>query len=185
MMTSMINRTDITKAISQIVETHILSRTDPRIYWAKEVTFDYGTADQGRADYVQIKPKNNSVSGIEKSDVYIYEIKSSVEDFKSKNGHNFIGDLNYYVMPESVYRELIEMGTNFGFDPVGIYTVADDFIAGSSRPKYAFPNGNGIVCVRKARRKDRKYPISMVLLMMFRSRHRDALKYEKGDCMWG
>lgn len=30
-------------------------------------------------------------------------MKSSVEDFKSPNGHNFIADYNYYVMPADVF----------------------------------------------------------------------------------
>lgn len=175
------DRQNITKAISHIVETHLLSLTDPRIYWAKEVTFDYGTADQGRADYVQVKPKNNSVSGIEKSDVYVYEIKSSVEDFNSKNGHNFIGDLNYYVMPESVYNKLIKMGCiahSLWNSGAGVYTIADRFIENPN-------NEPCVVCEQKARRKDRKHPISMVLLMMLRSRHRDALKHENNGCNIG
>lgn len=46
------------------------------------------------------------MSGIEKVDFYCYEIKSSVEDFHSKNGYNFIGDYNYYVMPEDVYEKI-------------------------------------------------------------------------------
>ena len=41
-----------------------------------------------------------------KGDFYCYEVKSSVEDFYSKNGHNFLGDYNYYVMPEEVYEQI-------------------------------------------------------------------------------
>ena len=52
------------------------------------------------------KPVNNTTSGIEKGDFYCYEVKSSVEDFRSKNGHNFLGDFNYYVMPEEVLEEI-------------------------------------------------------------------------------
>ena len=37
---------------------------------------------------------------------YCYEVKSSVEDVHSKNGHNFLGDFNYYVMPEIVYEKV-------------------------------------------------------------------------------
>ena len=39
-------------------------------------------------------------------DFYCYEVKSSVEDFHSKNGHNFLGDYNYYVMPIEVYEQV-------------------------------------------------------------------------------
>lgn len=50
------------------------------------------------------KPVNNTVSGIEKGDFWCYEVKSSVEDFRSGHGLNFIGDYNYIVMPEKVYE---------------------------------------------------------------------------------
>ena len=36
-----------------------------------------------------------------------YEIKISYSDFKSKNGHNFVGDFNYYVVPQKLYDEKI------------------------------------------------------------------------------
>jgi hypothetical protein len=35
-----------------------------------------------------------------------YEIKVTKADFKSKNGHNFIGNLNYYVVPHPIYPEI-------------------------------------------------------------------------------
>ena len=96
-------RPEITKQLSELLEKHIDPHNDPRVYWAKEVTFDYATSNTVRVDYMLFKPINNSVSGIEKGDFSCYEIKSSVDDFHSKNGHNFIGDKNYYVMPESVF----------------------------------------------------------------------------------
>lgn len=35
-----------------------------------------------------------------------YEIKSSMEDFKSKAAKTFIGDYNYYVMPSDLYEKI-------------------------------------------------------------------------------
>lgn len=35
-----------------------------------------------------------------------YEIKISKSDFKSKHGHNFVGNANYYVMPKALYEEV-------------------------------------------------------------------------------
>ena len=101
-----VTRGEITKNLSRLTEKLINPHRDPRIYWAREVTFDYSTTHAIRVDYMQFKPVNNSVSGIEKGDFYCYEIKSSVEDFHSKNGHNFIGDYNYYIMPHDVYTEV-------------------------------------------------------------------------------
>lgn len=127
---------------------------DTRIYWAKEVTFDYGTLNHVRVDYMQFKPVNNTVSGIEKGDFYCYEIKSSIEDFNSKNGHNLIGDYNYYVMPTEVF-EKVKSEIPYR---VGVYTY----------------NGyeNTLMSVKKARRSDRTKSVLEMLLMMFRSANR-------------
>ena len=102
----MSKRPEITKMLSLSVRRHINQRNDPRIYWAAEVTFDYGTSNAIRVDFMRFKPVNNTISGIEKGDFYCYEVKSSVQDFHSRNGHNFIGDFNYYVMPEDVYEQV-------------------------------------------------------------------------------
>ena len=100
------SRPEITAMLSLSIQRHICPNNDPRIYWAREVTFDYATTNAVRVDFMKFKPVNNTVSGIEKGDFYCYEVKSSVEDFHSKNGHNFLGDYNYYVMPEEVYEQI-------------------------------------------------------------------------------
>ena len=100
------SRPEITKWLSELTEKLINPNNDSRIYWAREVTFDYTTSNRVRVDYMKFEPLNTTVSGIEKGDFYCYEIKSSVEDFHSKNGHNFIGDYNYYVMPSEVYQKV-------------------------------------------------------------------------------
>ena len=38
--------------------------------------------------------------------VICFEIKISVEDFCSKNGHNFVGNLNYYVVPKQLVNNI-------------------------------------------------------------------------------
>lgn len=94
----MSRRPEITAMLSLALEKKINPYNDPRIYWAKEVTFDYSTNHAVRVDYMRYKPVNNTVSGIEKGDFYCYEVKSSVEDFRSGHGLNFLGDYNYLVM---------------------------------------------------------------------------------------
>ena len=139
--------------LSEMTQELICPNKDPRIYWAREVTFDYATDHRVRVDYMLYKPLNNTVSGIEKGDFYCYEVKSSVEDFKSKNGHNFIGDYNYYVMPYPVYlkvRDLLPLR-------VGVYC----------------PQSGMLKSVRKATRSNREKSVSEMLLMMFRSAARD------------
>ena len=100
-------RPETTKWLSELAEKLINPNKDSRIYWAKEITFDYITSNRIRVDYMRFEPLNTTISGIEKGDFYCYELKSSVEDFRSKNGHNFIGDYNYYVMPGEVYRKVL------------------------------------------------------------------------------
>ena len=152
-MTETAKRADITRMLSEMTEKLIAPFGDTRIYWAREVTFDYNTNNSIRVDYMKFKPVNNTVGGIEKGDFLCFEVKSSVEDFRSLNGHNFIGDFNYYVMPKEVYDK-VRWDIPYG---VGVYC----------------PDGIGLSSVRKAKRMDRKRPVSEMLLMMFRSAARD------------
>ena len=156
------NRKEVTKMLTDAIECHVNPNNDTRIYTAKEVTFDYATGHSVRVDFMRFKPLNNSVSGIEKGDFYCYEIKSSVEDFHSKNGHNFIGDYNYYVMPEDVY-EKVSKEIPWG---VGVFT-------SSMKERKGFVD---LTQVKNAKRRDREKPVSEMLLMMFRSAARDLYK---------
>lgn len=154
------SRSEMTAFLSECLERHIDPHNDPRIYWANEVTFDYATGNAIRVDYLKFKPINNTVSGIEKGDFYCYEIKSCVEDFKSKNGHNFIGDYNYYVMPQDVFESVK------GLIPhdIGVITPNEHNLLGS---------------VKKAQRKERSRPVSEMLLMMYRSARREVVKIRR------
>ena len=161
----MSNRSEITALLSVSLEKYINPHNDPRIYWAKEVTFDYATSDMVRVDYMRFKPINNTVSGIEKGDFLCYEVKSSVQDFHSKNGHNFIGDYNYYVMPEEVFEKI---GNEIPYH-VGVL-VPDR--------KHYQAEYYDLKSVKPARRKDRHRPVSEMMLMMFRSATRERKKMQ-------
>lgn len=152
-------RTNNTQELSCLTEKYINPYNDPRIYWAREVTFDYGTLHQVRIDYMKFKPKNNTVSGIEKGDFYCYEVKSCVADFNSKNGHNFIGDFNYYVMQRELYEQVKD---KIPYN-VGVLVPASTHFG-------------SLESAKNAKRMDRKRPICEMLLMMFRSANRDKLK---------
>lgn len=157
------NRPEITAVLSLSVQKHINPHNDPRIYMAREVTFDYSTGKSVRVDFMEFKPVNNTVSGIEKGDFYCYEVKSSVEDFHSKNGHNFLGDYNYYVMPEEVF-ELVKKEIPYY---VGVYVPTTKNYRG---------DWFNLKSVKKARRQDRNRPATEMLLMMFRSCAREIYK---------
>lgn len=152
-------RAEITKRLSELTEKLINPNNDSRTYWAREVTFDYATSSRVRVDYMKFEPLNTTVSGIEKGDFYCYEIKSSVEDFHSKNGHNLIGDYNYYVMPSKVYQK-VSAKIPFG---VGVYC----------------STGGSLESVKQARRMNRQRSVTEMLLMMFRSANRDRMKGEQ------
>ena len=153
------NRAEITAKLSETIEKKINPQNDPRIYWAKEVTFDYSSDHAVRVDYMKFVPVNNSTSGIEKGDFYCYEVKSCIEDFHSGHGLNFIGDYNYLVMTKETYAAV---STEIPYY-VGIYV----------------QDGNGLTCIKKERRRNRTRPVSELLLMMFRSAARELGKARK------
>ncbi len=161
----MSSRVETTAMLSLAIQKYLNPHEDPRIYWAKEVTFDYATTHAVRVDYMRFKPVNNTVSGIEKGDFYCYEVKSSVEDFRSKNGHNFLGDYNYYVMPEEVYAAISHEIPYY----VGVLV-----------PEKKNHRGDwyDLKSVKKAKRRDRERPVSEMLLMMFRSATRERRIHE-------
>lgn len=66
----MSKRPEVTKTLSLSLEKHINPHNDPRIYYAREITFDYATSHAIRVDYMRFKPLKNTVSGIEKGDFY-------------------------------------------------------------------------------------------------------------------
>ena len=172
----MSERKKITRILSELTEKHISPTNDPRIYWAKEVTFDYSTDHRIRVDYMVFRPVNNSTSGIEHGDFYCYEIKSSVEDFYSKNGHNMIGDYNYYVMPAGVF-DAVKKEIPWS---VGVL-IPEVFTQKRWRPPLFFEetyqSEAHLQSVKKAHRSNRTKSISEMLLMMFRSCARDRGKW--------
>lgn len=138
---------------------YISPRNDPRIYYAKEVTFDFGTSKQIRVDFMKFKPVDNSADGIEKGDFYCYEVKSCAEDFNSKNGHNFIGNYNYYVMNKETY-ELVKHRIGKG---IGVLVKDGDYLKS----------------VKRSARKVRDKPLCEMLLMMYRSNQRDKFNVDE------
>lgn len=156
------SRKEITKELSEKLEKYINPHKDTRIYYAKEVTFDYAVCmNTVRVDYMQFKPENTTSAGIEKGKFYAYEIKSCIEDFESGHGLNFIADYNYLVMEKSLYDELAE-NHNFKHRYPGI---------GVLIPEY-----DTLRCIVKPKERTRKYPLAEMLFCMFRSSNRDNIK---------
>lgn len=151
-------RKEITKKLSLLLEKHINPKNDPRIYMAKEVTFDYSTDHAVRVDYMVFKPVNNTIGGIEKGNFYCYEIKSCKDDLLSGHGQNFIGDYNYFIFNDGMYEELKS------YVPCGVGVYESD--------------GNELKMVKKAKQTVRQKDVSEMLLMMFRSANRENLKHK-------
>lgn len=78
--------------------------------WDRGVPVDCKRYTQGDAAPDKCEDKEciwvvNSTVGVPKILFVAYEIKISRPDFLSQNGHNFCGNLNYYVMPNEIWSK--------------------------------------------------------------------------------
>ena len=96
-------RAEVTAGLSELLKRDKLSR-----YWASEVTINWGRENECRVDFMDYSPRNQTIGGVEHGRFTCYEIKSCPDDFKSKNGHNFLGDDNYYVMTMATWKALMD-----------------------------------------------------------------------------
>lgn len=85
--------------------------------YATEVSIHDGRGNYGIADFVAVQ--YNHEWGM--PDVVVYEIKVSIDDFKSQNGHNLYGDENYYVMPVEVWEQIMLKDPRLLGQDVGVY----------------------------------------------------------------
>lgn len=63
----MSNRPETTKMLSLSVEKHINPYNDTRIYWAREVTFDYSTSKGKRVDYMLLSQRTTHLQELKKA----------------------------------------------------------------------------------------------------------------------
>lgn len=159
----MVDRKYITKWLSECLEKYLNPHNDPRIYYAKEVTFNYAGLNECRIDYMKFTPQNNSISGIEHGVFTAYEIKSSVADFKSGHGCNWtIADKSYLVTTQEVYNEIKNLLPYW----VGCIVPVEN---------------NTLKVIKNAKMHDRGKPLAEMLLMMFRSSNRELYKLKGLD----
>ena len=86
------------------IEKALHDRFKNTVFSCPEVTIGY--YGDKRVDYVTMDYKDI---------IRCYEVKVTKSDFKSKNGHNFVGHYNYYVIPEELYENVRGLvGTNIG-----------------------------------------------------------------------
>lgn len=91
--------------------------------------------------------------------VYCYELKVSKSDFHSKNGHNFYGNFNYYVIPVELFEKIKdEIPKDIGV---------------------LIPYKNSLKSVKKAKKKKLELSITDIKDYMFRSLYREYQKFFK------
>lgn len=90
----------------------------------------YNSKDLPECNYdVKCRYKSKTTMKEEVCAIICFEIKVTKSDFHSKHGHNFIGNLNYYVMPYTLYKEVEnEIPENIG---VITYHSSSDDVVGS------------------------------------------------------
>ncbi len=145
-------------------------------YWAREVTLNYCSADVKRVDFMQFKPVNTmSASGIEKGEFICYEVKSCMEDYKSGHGQNFIGEKNYFVMPMSLYKNLIideeiTKPANYHIGVIVPIPKGSDYKAEFENPTELDPNIEWeLKIIKSTHTQNRKYSLAELLFCMLRS----------------
>lgn len=122
------------------IEKKLYANTVQRgVYGAFEVTFG-----RERVDYITVDRK-----GIWRA----YEVKVSKADFHSRAAKSFVGNYNYYVMPEWLYEEIKEeIPTHIGVT-------------------------NGKMCLKKPKRVPLSLPVETLYINLVCALNREADKY--------
>jgi hypothetical protein len=60
-------------------------------------------------EHTRCRDNHQIKRGVPKILVVCFEIKITKADFGSKNGHNFVGNLNYYVVPRELYPQIKDL----------------------------------------------------------------------------
>ena len=172
---SLTERPKITEFLSDLLVTTRL--TGMGKYYAREVTFDYGSGKgkQIRVDFVQFKPENQySISGIEKGEFICYEIKSCIEDVLSGHGLNAEGERNYIVTTMKTYKKIIELeqkGKKVIPHEFGVMVAchSDRFSEFENPTPISYSDGWRLEVIKQASLKYRKRSMNELLFCMLRS----------------
>jgi len=111
------------------------------IFYSNNIRNTNGKYDlyQGRVDAIRLSKK--SIKENNKWELVLeytcFEIKISLSDFKSKNGHNFIGNYNYYVIPDYMYDKV----KNNIPEQIGVLIYKNGNIRTKKKPMYSTMEG--------------------------------------------
>ncbi|NMM93917.1 hypothetical protein [Bifidobacterium oedipodis] len=101
------NRQETTTMLSELLEKRLSSRG---LFWSREVSFDKGTPQERRIDFMSFKPftPNYAIepTSVECGTFSCYEVKSCMADFTSGHGLTFYGDANYLVTTRELAQQL-------------------------------------------------------------------------------
>ena len=146
-------RENTAKILSEMLEEHLGPRGGSNACAAKGVMFDLGKPERFCVDFMRFVPLGDSVSGIEKGDVYCYEIVPCPEDFDAAYSSGMPGDYNYCVATRDTYEALRD---RLGYG-IGVLC----------------PDEGRLEVVKTAVRRDRKRPLAEILYLIARSSGRD------------
>lgn len=155
-----LTRPETTRRLSDMLVRDVFDYPDPRVYWAREVTYGFTTGKAVRVDFMRFTPKNTLVGGLEMGEFTAYEVKSCKPDFDSGHGLNLIADRNYVVVPPGLVGYVarhVPYGT-------GVLTPRDD---GNGRER--------LTVVRKSVLHARRRPAVELMFGMMRSLGRERL----------
>lgn len=87
-------KTEKTRRLEHALYRYLRTKDE---FLCPEVTVGFGSRNHGRVDFLSMDTKN---------EFRCYEVKVSVPDFRSKCKHTFVGEYNYFVMPEELYEKV-------------------------------------------------------------------------------
>ena len=125
-------KTEQTRTIEDMAKRHLV----------KHPAFDFILEEVGLPNK---KIVDLMLYSIDKKIWRCYEIKISVSDFHSENGHNFIGNYNYYIMPSAVYEKVKDEIPK----EIGVYSDFFDLIKKAKKQNCSFCHEELLYCFMK------------------------------------
>lgn len=108
------NRSDTTAMLSECLIRQILPKFP---IWADEVSIgkhDRWSDEHIRVDFMAYRPKDGSrsIRALECGSVHVFEVKSCMADFNSGHGLNRIGDVNWLVITDKLFEQMIDQNAH-------------------------------------------------------------------------
>lgn len=158
-------KTDVTKKLEKLLERHFVDR---REFFVFECTV--GWYGKEIADCIMYDTNR---------EIWCFEIKSSVADFHSSAALTFIGNKNYFVMPQEVYEQVkfeIPIGIGVYIATGGAKQLTAPTPLGKEYSVQWLPGFYKLHCIQQCRRRDLRADKEVILSSMLRSMQRDVFR---------